>query len=222
MYAIYQFVFVQGGPVMYPIVLGSVIALALFIERLWVLRRDRVMPRGLHGRVISLVREGKLDEAVGLCTEDGSAVAIVMRAGLREAGKPRAEVKDSIMDAGRREVSRLEAHIDLLGTIAAVEPLLGLLGTVTGLIRAFQQVETLAGKGAGVSPGALASGIWEALITTAGGLMIGIPAYLGYRYLQGRVTTLAVEMEESALEVGSKVAQVASPDSGAGSSQVAR
>jgi biopolymer transport protein ExbB len=222
MYAIYQFVFVQGGPVMYPIVLGSVIALALFIERLWVLRRDRVMPRGLHGRVISLVREGKLDEAVGLCTEDGSAVAIVMRAGLREAGKPRAEVKDSIMDAGRREVSRLEAHIDLLGTIAAVEPLLGLLGTVTGLIRAFQQVETLAGRGVGVNPGALASGIWEALITTAGGLMIGIPAYLGYRYLQGRVTTLAVEMEESALEIGAKVAEIGSPATGAAAPQAAR
>jgi len=211
MYAIYQFVFVKGGPVMYPIVLGSVIALALFIERLWVLRRDRVMPRGLHARVISLVGEGKAGEAAQLCAQDGSAVATVMRAGLREAGKPRAEVKDSIMDAGRREVSRLEAHIDLLGTIAAVEPLLGLLGTVTGLIRAFQQVETLAGKGSGVNPGALASGIWEALITTAGGLMIGIPAYLGYRYLQGRVTTLAVEMEESALEVGSMVAQVTSP-----------
>lgn len=206
MYDIYHFLFVKGGLVMYPILLGSVFALALFLERLWVLRRDNIIPQGLSTRMRTLIRSGKLSEGAVLCQENASALAHVIHAGLKESGRSRGEIKESINDVGRREISRLEERVDLLGTIAAIEPLMGLLGTVTGLIRAFQKVEVLAGKGAGVNPGALAAGIWEALITTAAGLIIGIPAYLGYRYLQGRVSSVAVEMEESSMELGNLIA----------------
>jgi biopolymer transport protein ExbB len=206
MYEIYHFLFVKGGPVMYPIIIGSIAALALFLERAWVLRQERTVPRGFGARMRTLIKGGKLFEGTILCQENGSALANIIHAGLKESGKPGAEVKDSITDAGRREVARLEERVDLLGTIAAIEPLMGLLGTVTGLIRAFQQVESMASKGTGVNAGALAAGIWEALITTAAGLIVGIPAYLGFRYLQGRINGLAVELEEDAMEVGKLIA----------------
>lgn len=204
---IYQFLFVQGGPVMYPIALGSVVALALFLERSWALRRESVVPAAFRSRIRGLVREGKLSEAEVLCQENRSALAELIGAALKDAGKPRAQIKETVTEVGRREVAHLEKHIEFLGTVAAVEPLMGLLGTVTGLIRAFQRVEGLAQQGGGVNAGALAAGIWEALITTAAGLVVAIPAYLGYRYLLGRVTGLVVELEEDSLEISGIIAE---------------
>ena len=213
---IYQFLFVKGGPVMYPIVLGSVLALALFLERIWSMRRERVIPPSFRRRVRALVKDGKLSEAEILCQENASSLANIVGAALKEADKPRREIKESVTEVGRREVSILERYVDFLGTIAAVEPLMGLLGTVTGLIRAFQKVEAVAGKGGGVNPGDLAAGIWVALITTAAGLIVAIPAYLGYRYLQARVTSLVVEMEEDSLELADLIAATGNGDNGGG------
>ena len=164
MYDIYHFLFVKGGPVMYPIVLGSILALALFLERVWSLRRERVIPPYFQRRLRVLLRERKLSEAEVLCQENGSALANVVASALDHAGEDRATVKEAVTEVGRHEVAHLERYVEFLGTIAAVEPLMGLLGTVTGLIRAFQKVEALAVKGGGVNPGALAAGIWEALI----------------------------------------------------------
>ena len=205
---IYKFLFVKGGPVMIPILLGSVLALGLFLERLWALRREQVIPASFRSRVRALVRSGRLSEAEVLCQENGSSLAVIIGAGLRETGKTRAEIKEAVNDVGRREVSHLERFVDFLGTIAAVEPLMGLLGTVTGLIGAFQRVEAQALKGSGVNPGDLAGGIWEALITTAAGLVVAIPTYLAYRYLQGRVDGLVVEMEEDSMELAVLIADV--------------
>ena len=207
MQEIYKFLFVKGGFVMYPIILGSVVALGLFLERLWALRRERVIPQDFRDRVRALVRSDKLSEAEVLCQENGSSLAVIIGTGLKEAEGTRAEIKEAVTDVGRREVTHLEKHVDFLGTLAAVEPLMGLLGTVTGLIGAFKRVEAQAGLGGAVNPGDLAGGIWEALITTAAGLTIAIPAYLGYRYLQGRVSTLVVEMEEDSLEVADLIAK---------------
>jgi len=156
--------------------------------------------------VRSLVREGKLSEAEVLCQENASSLANIVGAALKESDKSRGEIKEIVNEVGRRGVATLERYVEFLGTIAAVEPLMGLLGTVTGLIRAFQRVEALADKGGGVNPGALAAGIWEALITTAAGLVVAIPAYLGYRYLQARVTSLVVEMEEDSMELAELIA----------------
>lgn len=207
MHEIYQFLFIKGGPVMYFIIAGSVVALALFLERMWSFRRERVIPPSFRGRIRSLVRDGKLSEAEVLCQENRSSLANIVVAALRAADRPRREIKEMVTDVGRREVTILERYVDFLGTIAAVEPLMGLLGTVTGLIRAFQRVEALAAKGGGVNPGALAAGIWEALITTAAGLIVAIPAYLGYRFLQARVSGLVVEMEEDSLELAELIAR---------------
>lgn len=212
---IYQFLFVKGGPVMYPIILGSVLALGLFMERLWALRRERVIPQDFRDRVRALVRAGKLSEAEVLCQENRSSLALIIGTGLKEAGRSRSELKEAVNDVGRREVTHLEKFVDFLGTIAAVEPLMGLLGTVTGLIGAFKRVEAQASRGGGVNPGDLAGGIWEALITTAAGLCVAIPAYLAYRYLLGRVATLVVEMEEDSMEVVDLIArssQASEPD----------
>jgi biopolymer transport protein ExbB len=206
---IYEFLFVKGGPVMYPILLGSVLALGLFMERLWALRRERVIPPDFRDRVRALVRAGKLSEAEVLCQENRSSLAMIIGTGLKEAeaGRTRSELKEAVNDVGRREVTHLEKFVDFLGTIAAVEPLMGLLGTVTGLIGAFKRVEAQAGRGGGVNPGILAGGIWEALITTAAGLCVAIPTYLAYRYLLGRVSTLVVEMEEDSMEVVDLIAR---------------
>ena len=200
---IYHFLFVKGGLVMYPILLGSVLALGVFLERLWSLRRERVIPSSFRARVRALLRAGKLSEAEVLCQENSSSLAAIIDAALKEAGKPRREIKEAVTDVGRREVTHLERFVDLLGTIAAVEPLMGLLGTVTGLIRAFQKVEALKDT---VNPSALAGGIWEALITTAAGLIVAIPAYIGYRYLQSRVSQLVVDMEEDSLDIAKLIA----------------
>ena len=206
MYQIYEFLFKKGGPVMYPIIIGSIIALALFLERVWALRRDKILPEALRRRLRVLVKEGKLSEAEVLCQEHASPMAVVSMCAIRHAGKEKAFIREEINDVGRREISHLERNVEFLGTIAAAEPLMGLLGTVTGLIGAFQGVETHAAKGQGVNPGILASGIWEALITTAAGLVIAIPAYVGYRYLQGKVNTVVVDLEESALSLADAVA----------------
>lgn len=223
MYEIYKFLFVKGGLVMYPIVLGSILALALFLERLWALRRDRIVPPFFQRRVRLLLRDGKLSEASVLCQDNTSVLANIVGAAVEQAGRPRVAVKEAVTEVGRREVAHLERFVDILGTIAVVEPLMGLLGTVTGLIRAFRQVEAVASQGQGVNPSLLAGGIWEALITTAAGLIVAIPAYVGYRYLLGRVTSLVVEMEEDALHIADLVCAetVAERKGGAGTAEPA-
>lgn len=203
---IYHFLFIKGGPVMYPIVAGSILALALFLERMWALRREKVTPSAFRRRVRSLVKQGKLSEAEVLCQENDSALAAVVGSALKEAGKPREVIKEAVSEVGRREVSHMDRYVDWMGTIAAVEPLMGLLGTVIGLISAFQRVEALAGRGQGVNPSELAAGIWVAMITTAAGLIVAIPAYLGYRFLQGRVSGLVIDMEEDSLEIAELLA----------------
>jgi biopolymer transport protein ExbB len=118
-------------------------------------------------------------------------------AGLDAAGRGRDELRQVFEEVGRREVARMERFIEALGTTASLEPLLGLLGTVIGMIQVFQQVVVTAREGA-VDPSQLANGIWQALITTAAGLSVAIPAYMGYRYLLGRTGRRALELEEAA------------------------
>jgi len=178
----------KGGPVMIVIGFFSVLALAMFLERLYILRRKRVLPPGLLSKLRDLLDSGKSAEAVLLCEQDGSPVAQVLEAGLRAKPVNRVEKMD---EAGRRAVAQLRKNLSVLGTTAAVSPLLGLLGTVTGMIAVFQDV-TQYGVG---NPGDLAQGIWEALITTAAGLVVAIPAYLAYRYLVSRVETLTLVLE---------------------------
>lgn len=192
----------QGGVLMVPIVAASVVALAVFLERLYALQMNKVVPREFLDLVRRKVRDRKPAEALTLCEGNPSAMSAVAASGLRHAGQPREVIKEAFEEIGRLEVSALSRYVEVMGTIAAVTPLLGLLGTVTGMIGVFRTVVAEVGAEAGqVDPGSLANGIWEALITTAAGLSVAIPAYIGYKYLLSRVDRLALEMEEASLEL---------------------
>ncbi len=206
MEATYEFL-AKGGVLMVPILLCSVIALALFLERTWALQRARVLPRRLMELVLELLNERKASEAETVCASSSSGIAQVALAGLRRRGKPRALVREALEETGRREVSLLGRFVGGLGTIASISPLLGLLGTVAGMIRVFKQVVDEVAVHGHVNPGALANGIWEALITTAAGLSVAIPTYIAYRYLESRIDRIAVEMEEYALGLADHLAE---------------
>lgn len=191
---------VRGGPVMVPILALSVVALAVFLERIWVLQSAKVIPPAFYALIQRKVREGRPAEALTLCEGTPSSFATVAAAGLKRHGRPRDQIKEAFEEVGRLEVVYLTRFVEVLGTIAAIEPLLGLLGTVLGMIDVFRSIVER-GTGGPVDPTLLADGIWQALITTAGGLIIAIPAYVGYKYLLSRVDRLAIEMEEGSLEL---------------------
>lgn len=192
----YDFV-VKGGVLMIPIALCSIIALAIFLERLWSLRRSKVIPRDFLIEIEDLIRREKIPEAVTRCRKDNSSMANIIVAGIRNFGKRREIVKESIEEIGRREAATLERYINVVGTIAAISPLLGLLGTVVGMIKAFNVISI---QGVG-NPSSLAGGISEALITTAAGLVVAIPTFVLYRYLANKADALIVEMEEHSIRM---------------------
>jgi biopolymer transport protein ExbB len=190
-------IIIAGGPVMWPIVLCSVIAAAIMLERLWTLQRKRVIPRELTDRIWKLVETRTLNERHIEALARNSPLGRVLAAGLANRNQGREIMKEVIEDTGRHVVHELERFLNPLGTIAAITPLLGLLGTVTGMIQAF---EAITSQGVG-DPQVLSGGIGEALITTAAGLIVAIPALIGYRYLRGLVDFLVVEMEKEAMKL---------------------
>ncbi len=186
---------IAGGWVMIPIILGSIIAAAIILERLWTLQPGRVVPRDLSRQVWEWVTSNQLNHQRIQELRVGSPLGQILAAGLAGRQQERATLKEAVEDTGRHVVHELERYLNTLGTIAAVSPLLGLLGTVTGMIRTFSAL-TSGGTG---DPAALAGGISEALITTAAGLMVAIPALIAHRYLRGRVDGLVVQMEKEAM-----------------------
>ncbi len=186
-----------GGWLMLPIILCSVVALAIIIERLWALRRKRVLPVNLVARVWQMHRNNKLTPSHITSIKDGSPLGRMLAAGLMNRKHSREVMKEVIEEVGRQVVHELERYLNTLGTIASITPLLGLLGTVIGMIKVFSAIMT-AGVG---NPGVLAGGISEALITTAAGLSVAIPTLMLYRYLRGKVEKLVIMMEEEALKM---------------------
>jgi biopolymer transport protein ExbB len=177
---------------------ASVIAVWFAIERLVVLRRSRVIPRPFVERMLEHLEQGRIDkaEALKVCEENDSPLAHIFAHGLRKWGKSSVEVEQAIIDGGERQVSQLRKHLRVLNGVATVTPLVGLLGTVIGMIKSFIAIE-----GTGATAGAdekmqLAIGIAMALLTTAAGLMIAIPALILYMYLAGRVDALVMEMDD--------------------------
>lgn len=186
-----------GGWLMLPIILCSIGAAAIILERLWTLKQDRVVPRNLTAEVWQLVKSNQFTQEHIQRIQAESPLGQILAAGLVNRDRDRAELKESIEDTGRHVVHELERYLNPLGTIAAITPLLGLLGTVIGMVKVFAAITT---HGVG-NPGVLAGGISEALITTAAGLSVAIPALMGYRYLRGRVDGLVVEMEKEAMKL---------------------
>lgn len=208
---IYAFL-ARGGWLMLPIVACSVAALAFFLERMWTLRRGRVLPPAFLERIRELMADRRFERAEELCRQTDSPLARMLLAGLERVGAERAELKEVVAEEGEREVYYMERFVGALGAIASISPLLGLLGTVIGMIDVFQDVVAQASGSGEVQTAALAGGIWQALITTASGLTVAIPTYLAYRYVLSRVDEYAVEMEEFALEMVDELRGDASGD----------
>lgn len=186
-----------GGWLMLPILLCSVIALAIVGERFWSLQRRRIVPAHLVAQIWNWHSNGELDDQRIAALSKSSPLGKVLAAGLVNRNHTREIMKESIEETGRQVVLELERYLNTLGTIASITPLLGLLGTVIGMIKVFAAITT---HGIG-NPTVLAGGISEALITTAAGLSVAIPSLIFYRHFRGRVDELVVRMEEEALKL---------------------
>ncbi|WP_417382431.1 MotA/TolQ/ExbB proton channel family protein [Gimesia sp.] len=183
-----------------PFVIASVISMWFIIERLVILRSGRVIPRHFVTRFLKLLKDGKLNSrsALKLCDENPSPIATVFAHGIRKWGKPSVEVEQAIIDGGERQLSQLRKHLRVINGVATVAPLMGLLGTVIGMILAFNDIANSSAMGKAEE---LAGGIALALLTTALGLGIAIPSLIMYMYLAGRVDGLVMEMDQSAQDL---------------------
>jgi biopolymer transport protein ExbB len=186
-----------GGWLMVPLLLCSVAATAIIAERFWTLQKRRIAPNGLVLQAWQWAKDNKLDKRRLQSLRDGSPLGRVLAAGLVNRRHSKEIMKESIEDVGRHVVHELERYLNTLGTIASISPLLGLLGTVIGMIKVFAVITT---QGVG-DPAVLAGGISVALITTATGLSIAIPSLMFYRYFRGRVDELVLTMEQEALKM---------------------
>lgn len=186
-----------GGWLMLPIILSSIISLAIIAERFYTLRDSRVLPDNLVADVWRMASTRQLTDEKVREVQQGSPLGRVIAAGLMSKNLDRDNMKASIEEVGGHVAHELERYLNALGTIAAITPLLGLLGTVVGMISVFTQITTV---GVG-NPAQLAGGISQALITTAGGLMVAIPSLMFYRYFRGKVDGLVVDMEKESLKL---------------------
>lgn len=191
----------KGGPIMWPILLCSVIAFAIVIERLIRLRQEQIDTKTFMEQISKSLKRNKVMEALDLCDRTGGPIAAILKAGILKHDRTRVEIREAIEDASVHEVPRLERNLPVLATVAHIAPLLGLLGTVTGLVQAFQVIESKATALNPVNPGDLAGGIWEALLTTVFGLCVAIPTYVAYNYLVSRVDGFVLDMERSATDL---------------------
>ena len=189
--------FEKGGLMLLPIVLCSIVALGIIVERFWSLQRNKILPPELVPQVWKLSREEKLDAMAIRRLKVGSPLGAILAAGLSNSRFGREIMKESIEEVGRQVAHDLERYLTALGTISAITPLLGLLGTVVGMIKVFSAIMN---QGVG-DPGVLAGGISEALITTAAGLAVAIPSLMFHRYFEGRVDDLVLKMEEESLKL---------------------
>ena len=196
----WQFI-LKGGPIMGLIIMCSVMAFAVFLERMWYLRGAKIDTRKFMQDISNKVKNNKVMEALDMCNITKGPIARILKAGIMKYDRPRSDIKEAIEDAGVHEVPLLEKNLGVLATIAHISPLLGLLGTVVGMLKAFQVIEEKAMSMVPVNPGDLAGGIWEALITTVAGLSVAIPTYVVYNYLVSRVDNFVLDMEKSATEL---------------------
>jgi biopolymer transport protein ExbB len=183
-----------GLPLLLTFLGTSVIAVWFTIERLVVLRRGRVIPRHFVERFLQNLEQGNLepDQALALCEENGSSIALIFAHGIRKWGKSSVEVEQAIIDGGERQVSQLRSHLRVLNAVAQITPLVGLLGTVIGMIQCFNEVAISQAMG---KADQLAGGIGIALLATAGGLCVAIPSLTMYMYLAGKVDALIMDMD---------------------------
>jgi biopolymer transport protein ExbB len=192
-----QSIIVAGGWLMLPLILCSIAMIAISIERFWTLNPKKVAPKHQLAQVWSWIKNNEVTAERIRELKQSSELGVILAAGLSNSRNGRETMKDSIQEAANQVIHSMERYIGALGTIAAVAPLLGLLGTVLGMIKVFVAIE-LQGTG---NAGALAGGISEALITTAAGLLVAIPAMIAHRFYIRRIDSLAVTMEQEAIKL---------------------
>ncbi|HSI75998.1 MAG TPA: MotA/TolQ/ExbB proton channel family protein [Lunatimonas sp.] len=188
---------VKGGYMMIPLYLLFVLAIFIFVERLMILKKASKTPKGLMDQVKMMVQGGNIQQARMICQGEETPVAQMLTKGLERIGSPLKNIEVAIENVGKIEIYKLEKNLGLLATVSGAAPMIGFLGTVTGMIQAFISVAQEEGM---VSPKLLSTGIYEAMITTATGLVVGILAYLGYNYLVSKVSKLVHNMEYTSIE----------------------
>ncbi len=193
----YEIIF-RGGILMFPIMFCSVVALAITIERFFTLRRAKIDTREFMDNMRTVLRQNRTQEAVEICDETDGPIARIMKAGILKHNRSKEDIREAIEDAGHLEIPRLERYMSGLATCANIAPLLGLLGTVAGMIKAFAEIQHREGQ---VNPSDLAEGIGNALVTTAAGLTVAIPTLVVYNYFVSRVENMILEMELSSSEL---------------------
>jgi len=190
--------FLKGGPLMWPILLCSMISITIILERFYHFYQQRIRIPNIFSRVKNLLKDGKTDEALKLCESTSEPVAHILAIGIHIRHRTLEEKEKLISRAGSKIIRQLERNLRGLAIIGNIAPLLGLLGTVTGMIRVFMKIQEL---GSRVDAQVLAGGIWEALITTAAGLFVAIPTLVAYHYFEGRVDNTASSMKDVAVEL---------------------
>ncbi len=189
--------FNKGGFLMYPIFFCSLLAIAIFFERMFYLKSIKTSTRKFGNRISDLIRKGNINFAITACRKNFSPISQIILAALLKYGSSREEIKEAIEDTANQEVVILERNLPILATVGNIAPLLGLLGTVFGMIKGFQVISTM---GVG-NPEALAEAISQALLTTAFGLSVAIPTIVAYNYLAHRVDRQIREMEATSVEI---------------------
>ncbi len=190
---------VEGGILMIPIFLLFALSCYVIAERWLAVNRSHVAPEQFLATVESMLKSGKggAAKAMDYCDEVDKPMARIIKAGIKRLGRPLRDIEDAIDNAGKKEIFFLEKRMNWLATVAGVAPLLGFTGTVTGMIEAFMDIQSLQGN---VNPSALAGGIWEALITTAAGLIVGLIAYGFYNFLLGKINRTIFELENASAD----------------------
>ena len=191
----------KGGPMMYLIILSSIIAFGVVIDRIYNLYKARIDADKFMDSITAVLKRNKIIESIEMCNNTPGPIAHIVKAGILKHDRSKPEIKEAVEEAAQMEIPRLEKHLPILATIAHIAPLLGLLGTVTGMIRSFQVIQMKALALAPVNPGDLAGGIWEALLATVAGLAVAIPTYVAYNYLTSQIDNLVYDMERSATDL---------------------
>lgn len=187
----------KGGPIMIPIAVLSVAAVYLFVERFIAINRAGKEDKDFMNNIRDFIHDGKIDAAIALCKSDKSPVARMIEKGIRRLGKPLNDIQTAVENVGKLEVYKLEENLAAIATIAGAAPMLGFLGTVSGMINAFYQMST---AGNNIQVSMLAGGIYEAMVTTVAGLFVGIVAFVAYNLLVTRLNKVVNKLEARTIE----------------------
>ncbi|MDP3786602.1 MAG: MotA/TolQ/ExbB proton channel family protein [Candidatus Omnitrophota bacterium] len=192
---------IRGGPMMIPILLCSVAALAIILERFMYLQKIKLDTKKFMSEVSDSLNRNRAMDAINICEQMPGPLPNVLKAGILKYDRTRQEIKEAVEDAALHEIPRMERNISILATIAHISTLMGLLGTVIGMIEVFQKIQEKSAALSPVTPADLSAGIWQALIATAAGLIVAIPTITAYNYFVSRVNNFILQMEISATDL---------------------